>query len=88
MIEIKLVGNIMLNNIDLHDQPFRMHRSPPRSCQNFPDSKISKIVKSDTDISDLIIECFNLVEVVRNDILNLYIYEKLQILLCCPNSKF
>ena len=48
-----------LNNIDIHDEPSRMHRSSPRSLQNFPDSKNSKIVKSDTDISDLIIECFD-----------------------------
>ena len=31
---------------------------PPRSHRNFPDSKNSKIEKSDTDISDFIIECF------------------------------
>ena len=48
-----------LNKIDIHDQPSRMHRSPPRSLQNFPDSKNSTIDKSDTDISDLIIECFD-----------------------------
>ena len=59
MIEIKVVRNVILNNIDLHDQPSRMHRSPPRSRQNFPDSKNSKIDKSETDISDLIIECFD-----------------------------
>ena len=30
MIEIKVVRNVILNNIDNHDQPFRMHRYPPR----------------------------------------------------------
>ena len=43
MIEVKVVGNVILINIDLHDQPFRMHLSPPRSRQNYPDSKNSKI---------------------------------------------
>ena len=43
MIEMKVVRNVILNNIDLHDQPFRMHRSPPRCRQNFTDSKNSKI---------------------------------------------
>ena len=41
-----------------HDQPSRMHRSPPRSCQNWL-RKIQRFEKSDTDISDLIIQCFN-----------------------------
>ena len=59
MIEIKVVRNIILNNIDTHNQSSRMHRSPPRSRQNFPDSKIQRFDKSDTDISDLIIECFD-----------------------------
>ena len=58
MIEIKVVTNVILNKIYFHDQPFRMHRSPPRSRQNLPDSKNSKIDKSHTDISDLIIECY------------------------------
>ena len=48
-----------LNKIDIHDQPSRMHRSPPRGRQNFPDKKNVKIDKSNTDISDLIIECFD-----------------------------
>ena len=43
MIEMKVVRNVILNKIDPHDQPFRLHRSPPRSRQNFPDSKNSKI---------------------------------------------
>ena len=38
-LEIKVVRNIILNIIAFHDQPSRMHRSLPRSCQNFPDSK-------------------------------------------------
>ena len=52
MIEIKGVRNIILNNINPHDQPSRMHCSHPRSPQNIPD-------KSDTNISDLTIECFS-----------------------------
>ena len=43
MIEMKVVRNVILNKIDLHDKPFRMNRSPSRSRQNFPDSKYSKI---------------------------------------------
>ena len=39
MIEIKVVRNVILKNIDLHDQPARMHRSLSRNRQNFPDSK-------------------------------------------------
>ena len=37
MVEIKVVRNIILNNIDFDDQPSRMHGSPPRSRQHFPD---------------------------------------------------
>ena len=59
MIEIKVVRNVILNNIDIHDQPSRMHRSPPRSRQNFQIRKIQRYGKSDTDISDLMIECFD-----------------------------
>ena len=58
-VNIKVVRNVILNNIDINDQPFRMHRSPPRSRQNFPDSKNSKIYTFFTDISDLIIESFD-----------------------------
>ena len=58
MIEIKVVRNVILNNIDLHDQPFRMHRSPSRSPQNFPDSKKFKTLTNLTDILHLIIEYF------------------------------
>ena len=54
MIEIKVVRNVILNNIDIYDQPFRIHRSPPRSRQNFPDSKNSKI----TVISNDTVHCF------------------------------
>ena len=35
MIEIKVVRNVILNNVDLHNQLSRMHGSPPRSHQNF-----------------------------------------------------
>ena len=35
MIEIKVVRNFILNDIDIHDQPSRMHCSPPRSRRNF-----------------------------------------------------
>ena len=55
-----MVGNVIFNNIDLHNQPSRMHRSLPSSRQNFQDSKIQRYDKSDTNISDLNIECVNL----------------------------
>ena len=45
MIEIKVVKNVILNNIDIHDQPFRMHRSPSRSRENFSDSKKNNSVR-------------------------------------------
>ena len=35
IIEIKVVRNVILNNIDLHDQPSRMHRSPPKESPKF-----------------------------------------------------
>ena len=54
MIEIKVVRNVILNNIDLHDQPSRMHLSPPRSCQKFSNSKNSKI----TVIFNETVHCF------------------------------
>ena len=59
MIEIKFVKNVILNNIDINDQPFRMHRSPPKSRQNFQIRKIPRYDKSETDTSDLMIECFD-----------------------------
>ena len=33
IIKIKLVRNVILYNIDIYDQPSRMHRSPFRSRQ-------------------------------------------------------
>ena len=32
-----------LNNIDIYDQPSRMHGSPPMESPKFPDSKNSNI---------------------------------------------
>ena len=61
MIEMKVVRNVILNNIDLHDQPFRMHRSPPGVAKHFQIRKI-KDLKNLTDISDLIMECFGQVK--------------------------
>ena len=48
-----------LNNIDIYDQPSRMHHSPPRSHQNFQIRKIHRFDKSDTYISDLMIQYFD-----------------------------
>ena len=42
IIEIKVVRNVILNNIDLYDQPSRMHRSSFRSRQKISDKKNSK----------------------------------------------
>ena len=58
MIGIKFVKNVILNNIDINDQPFRMHRSPPRSRQNFQITKILRYDKSERDTLDLMIEFF------------------------------
>ena len=59
MIEIKIVKNVFLNNIDLHDRPSRMRRFSPGVTNIFQIRKIQIFDKSDTDISDFIIECFN-----------------------------
>ena len=55
----KVVKIFILSNIDIHDQTSRMHRHPGVA-------KISRLEKfklgfdkSDTDILDLIIECFS-----------------------------
>ena len=77
MIVMKVVRIIILSNIELHDQPFRMHRSPPRSHQNFPDSKIQRFDKSDRyfrfDHKSVLVE----MKVVRNVILNnIDLYDK------------
>ena len=40
---IKVIRNVVLNNIDLHNKSSRMHRSPPRSRQKISDSKNSNI---------------------------------------------
>ena len=57
MIEMKVVRNLILN-IELHDQPFSMHRSPPGVAKIFQIRKIQRYDKSDTDISDLFIRVF------------------------------
>ena len=51
--------NKSLNNIDIYDQPSRMHLSPPRSRQNFQIRKIQRFDKSHTEFLDLMIECFD-----------------------------
>ena len=61
MIEIKVVRNVILNNIDFYDQLSRMHRSPSRSR---PNSKIFEKLKDQINLidkknSDLVIECFD-----------------------------
>ena len=43
IVRIKVVRNVILNNIDFHDQPSKMHSFPPRNRQNFPDSWNPKI---------------------------------------------
>ena len=42
LMEIKVVRNVILNKIDFHDQPSRMHRSPSRGRQKCSDSKKRK----------------------------------------------
>ena len=54
---MKVVRNVIFN-IDLHDQPFMMHRSPLRSSQKISRFENFKDLTYLTDISDLIIECF------------------------------
>ena len=54
MIEIKVVQNVISNNIDLHNQLSRMYHSPPVVTKIFQIRKIQIFDKSDTDISDLI----------------------------------
>ena len=56
---MKVVRNLILNNIDNHNQSSRMHCPPSRSRQNVLNRKIQRYDKSDTDISDLMIECFD-----------------------------
>jgi len=46
-IGIKVVRNVISNNIDINNQPSRMHRSPSRSHQTFVDSKFQILDKSD-----------------------------------------
>ena len=59
MIAMKVVRNVILNNIDLHDQTSRMHRSQPGVAKIFQIKNIQRFNKSDTNILDLIIECFS-----------------------------
>ena len=58
MIEIKVVKNLILNNIDFHDQPSRMHGSPPQKSPKIFRFEIFQNLTNLTDISDLVIECF------------------------------
>ena len=46
MIKIKVIRNVFLNKIDLHDQLSRMHRSPPGVAKIFQIRKIQKFDKS------------------------------------------
>ena len=56
MIRIKVVRNVILNNIDFYDQPSRMYVwRLPRIRQNFQIRKVQRFDKSDADISDLMI---------------------------------
>ena len=59
MIEIKVVRNVILNNFHLPYQLSRMHGSSPGVTNNFQIKKNQTFDKSDTDISDLIIESFS-----------------------------
>ena len=56
--KMKVVINDILINIDFHDQTSRMC-SPPSSHKIFQIQIIKRFDKSDTDISDLIIESFD-----------------------------
>ena len=68
-----------LNNIDIQDQPSRMHRSPPRSRQNFPDSKNSKIWEIWQIFQIWSYSVLIEIKVVRNNILsNMFRFEKIQ----------
>ena len=60
---------------------------PPGVAKKIQIRKIQRFDKSDTDISDLIIECFGRVKVVRNVVLNnLYLDDKFPILHCSPSG--
>jgi len=58
MIGMKVVRNVILNNIDLHDQPFKMHRSAPPESPKFCRFEKLEDLTNLTDISDLIIKVF------------------------------
>ena len=59
MIEIKVVRNFILKNIDLMINFLGCIVLPPGVTKIFQIKKIQRFDKSDTDISDLIIECFS-----------------------------
>ena len=59
MIELKVVRNYILNNIDLHDQLFKLFKIHPVVTKIFQIRKIQIVDKSDRDTSDFIIECFS-----------------------------
>ena len=54
MIEMKVVRNVILNNIDFYDQPFRMLQ-PSQESPKFSRLENFKDLTNLTDISDLII---------------------------------
>ena len=87
MIEIKVVRNVILNNIDLHSQLSRMHCSLPRSRQKFSDSKNLKNWQIRHRYFRYEHSVFLVrLKVVRNDILNnLYLHDKLPIVHCSPS---
>ena len=54
--------NVISTNIDIHDQPSRYLGCivlPTGVAKIFQIRKVQRFDKSDTDISDLVIECFD-----------------------------
>ena len=81
MNEIKVVRKVILNIIDLHDQPLRMQRSPPGVAKIFQIKKTKRYDKSNRyfryDHKSVLVE----MKFIRNSILNnLYLKDKLPIL--------
>ena len=86
MIEIKVVRNLILNNINIHDQLSRMHCSPPRSRQKISDLKNTRIRQIRHRYFSYDHSVLVEIKDIRNDISNnLYLHDKLPIVHCSPS---
>ena len=66
LVEMNNVDNVIYNNFEYHDQPFRLHRSPLGVGKIFPIRKIQRLQLFQMTLYTVLIK----IKVVRNSVLN------------------